>query len=442
MAKFSRVHVGQRSKTPAELHAPRGADADEPIRRRESGRCGCWPAMGFALLALVSAGARGQQASSAPVGDIYDSGGGGPVYSDIYESNCESASTSPFKGMDPRLCHGVEGTIPPGGGSCGPNHPPLKLWKQVGSSCLWCNPVVPPLTNAIVIPIDDLGAAVAQGFKCGGGNDLCTVVCTGNGKFKPPPGTSLQPTKGTTPQPLPGTPRQTAKKVPQPTSGSKTPIDTLWGPFECPKPNPNGPKFDLTQISILNKDLAAAKAMVAKVKTYTDKNPWDAGTQAISTKWFGNATPATQKVIRQDVNNVLKLLNGIKSVTSAIYPTGADLFAPTDAAECGAYVHPALSNGTEIFLCDPFWKAPETGPDSQPPILVHELSHLPNGARTVDVAYGQTDCKDLVFMTSNWIGQIFWAPWYKMPQTGKGAADPLTNADSFEYFVYDVANQK
>jgi hypothetical protein len=436
MAKLSRVHGGQITKTPAELHAPRGAD--EPLRGRagrERGRCGFWPAMGLALLAFAGAGARAQGTPAAPIGDIYDSGGGGPVYSDTYESDCESSNnTNVWKGLNPLLYRGEVGSLD-STGKCGPDTGPLKFWKQVGTQCLYTFLLIPPVTNAIIVPFDDLGPAENQGFKCGGDfTDQCMVICTGNGKFKPPPGTTLQPTQ---PPAMPQQPTQ-PKQPAQPPLMRKTPLEGIWGPFECPKPNLNGPKFTPDQVSLLGRDVASAKAMVAKAKTYTDKNPWDAGTQKISKKYYGNATLATQKLIRQDVNNVLKLLNGMNSVTSSVFPTGADFFGPSKEKDCEAYVR--KETGTEIYLCDPFWKEPETGADSQPSVLVHELSHLPQGAYTLDIAYGKFDCRSLVYLTTTPAGQKI-APTYKMPSTGKPPANPLQNADSFMYFVYDVANQ-
>ena len=426
MANFSRLHCGETTKAPAELRAPR--KADEPLRRRaprDDARRGFWLAMGLALLAFASAGARAQGTASAPLGDIFESGGGGPVYSDTYESDCESSNTSVFKGMNPLMCHGIAGTVGRSGG-CGQGHPPLKFWKQVGDSCLYCEPFDPPLINSFVIPMDDLGVAEAQGFKCGADqtDPSCRAVCSGNGRFRPPPGTTLRPIK----QPV----RQT---VPQ-ESGLRVPK-----PISCLKRAPGAPKFDRKDVSDLTQDLATAKAIVAKAKIYTDKTPWDARTQEISKRWFGNANPATQALVRKDITNVLGLLNGIKSVTSAIYPGGADLIdVPLKEKEkCLAYVH---KGDTEIFLCISFWALQKTGPESQAMTLVHEMSHMPNGANTDDVAYGQTDCRDLVFMTSNWFGQKFLAPGHKMPETGKPVANPLTNADSFMYFVYHVANQR
>jgi hypothetical protein len=315
----------------------------------------------------------------------------------------------------------------------------MTLWKQEGRLCIYCQHINPPLTDGFVVPYDELKATESQGFTCGVNqtDPSCSVVCYGpggSGKFQPPPGTTLQGT------PPPAMPQPTAKS--QPPLMEKVPQESIFGgpvKFECPKPNLNGPKFTPDQVSILGRDVASAKAMVAKAKTYTDKNPWDSGTQKISKKYYGNATPATQKLIRQYVGNVLKLLNGMNSVTSSVFPTGADFFGPSKEKDCAAYVH--QGGGTEIYLCDPFWKEPETGSPSQPTILVHELSHLPQGAYTLDIAYGQFDCRSLVYLTTTPAGQQI-APSYKMPSTGKPPANPLKNADSFMYFVYGVASQK
>ena len=335
--------------------------------------------------------------------------------------------------MNPLVCYGFTGS-PDNSGKCSNTGPTVTLWKQQGRTCIYCQHLNPPLTNGFVVPFDDLKATESQGFKCGVNqtDPACSVVCYGpggSGKFRPPQGTSLQ-------TPPPAVPKNPIQSI------FGGPVDTSPPPpAPCAKPNPNGPKFTPFLVSMLNRDVASAKAMVAKAKTYTDKNPWDTGTQAISNKYFGNATPATQKLVRQYVNNVLKLLNGINSVTDVMFPAGADPnpFA-ADNNKYAAYVHPGAP--VEIYLYNSFFQEPEAGPDSQPAILVHELSHLPQGANTLDLAYGQTNCRDLVYETSNPVGQSLWAPWYQMPVTGAYAGNPLANADSFRYFVYDVANQK
>ncbi len=387
-----------------------------------------------ALVVLSSIGAPAQQqAPTVPIGDVYESGGGAPVYSDTYESSCESGNTSPYKGMNPLVCYGITGS-PDNTGKCSNTGPTVTLWKQEGNLCIYCLHINPPLTDGFVIPIDEVKATESQGFTCGVDqtDPSCSAVCYGPGgaeKFKPPPGTKLEGT--------PGVPQQT------PVMARKQPQQSIFGGpvnTSCASLTPGGPRFTADNVAHLTKDLAAAKAMVAKAKTYTDKNPWDDATQAISKKYFGNATPATQQLIRKDVNNVLGLLNGIKSITNTVYPAGADILgSPVDSQDI-AYVHKE-TYPPEIFVANAFWSELDSGPDSQATTFVHEMSHLPDGASTEDVAYGQKDCEDLVWYATDPAGKIL-APWHKMPSTGKAPADPLTNADSFTYFVNAVANQR
>jgi peptidyl-Lys metalloendopeptidase len=76
-----------------------------------------------------------------------------------------------------------------------------------------------------------------------------------------------------------------------------------------------------------------------------------------------------------------------------------------------AYVYP--SKPYEIFLCNSFWSAPETGTDSQFGTLIHESSHFYDVAGTDDHAYGHSSCKDLAEDTPSLA---------------------IKNADSYEYF--------
>jgi hypothetical protein len=96
--------------------------------------------MGLALLAFAGAGARAQGTATPAQGDIFESGGGGPVYSDTYESDCESSNnTNIWKGMNPLLYRGEAGSLD-STGKCGPSVGPLKFWKQVGKQCLYLIP--------------------------------------------------------------------------------------------------------------------------------------------------------------------------------------------------------------------------------------------------------------------------------------------------------------
>jgi hypothetical protein len=405
----------------------------QPARRKTKRLCACVGASALAVLAGMGARAQ-QQTPAAPIGDIYESGGES-VYSDTYQSDCEKSNeTNVWKGLNPLLYRGEAGTVD-SSGNCGPDTGPLKFWKQVGKQCFYYMLLIPPVTNAIVIPWDLQGAAEEQRFKCGGDfADPCMLICTGPGKFQPPPGTQRVPPSGNPEQPIPApkTPRPPvmAKKTDGSTPGTTSPrCDTLKPPSQLPK-------FTSVQLATLTRDIAAAKAMVAKAKTYTDKKPWNSKTQAISNKYFGNATTETQATIRQNVNNVLALLNGIKSITSRYYPGGADETGEPVNKDI-AYTE-ADNNNSPIFLTALFWKQPTTGPNSQPAILVHEMSHLPAGGATFDFSYGDKKCKDLVLEATNPLASLLNEPWQEEPMPANA---PAANADNFMFFVYYVANQ-
>ena len=68
-----------------------------------------------------------------------------------------------------------------------------------------------------------------------------------------------------------------------------------------------------------------------------------------------------------------------------------------------------------------------TGPDSQATTIVHELSHYLAGGGTGDVVYGQGACEQLAINPTLLQALSAW----RLP-----ADTPLTNADSFGYFVY------
>jgi hypothetical protein len=410
---------------------------NQPPRRTANRLC-AW-AGSLALLALAGVGAHAQQQTpTAPIGDIYDSGGGAPpAYSDIFESKCQN--TSIYKGMNPLVCYGFTGS-PDLSGKCSNTGPTVTLWKQEGRLCIYCQHLNPPLTDGFVVPFDDLKATESQGFKCGVDqtDPNCSVVCYGPGgagKFRPPPGTERVPSSDNPEQPTPAqkTPRPPvmAKKTAGSTPGTASPrCDTL-------KPASQLPKFTSLQLAALTRDLAAAKAMVAKAKTYTDKIPWDSRTQAISNKYFGNATTETQATIRQNVTNVLALLNGIKSITGTFYPGGADETGEPAESEDIAYTE-ADNNNSPIFLTSLFWDQLPAGPNSQPAILVHEISHLPAGGATFDFRYGENKCLDLVFEATHPLGNLLNEPWQEEPMPANA---PAANADNFMYFVYYVANQ-
>ena len=207
-------------------------------------------------------------------------------------------------------------------------------------------------------------------------------------------------------------------------------------PCSNPQLKKNPPELSQSQVVILGVDVANARQMVETAKTYTDKIPWNDGTQAISNKYFGNSTQATQTLMRQNVNNVLSLLNGVNSVTSTFYPAGSDLLGAPEKSGYFAYVD-RFSDVPRIFLGAPFWQEPATGADSQAGTIVHELSHMQAGASTVDYIYGKTGCEVLVYLSAHPLAMLL-TDWTVDPPP---ADAPVNNADSFMYFVYYVAAQ-
>jgi peptidyl-Lys metalloendopeptidase len=62
------------------------------------------------------------------------------------------------------------------------------------------------------------------------------------------------------------------------------------------------------------------------------------------------------------------------------------------ACRRGAFAY-TFKNLATIWLCDSFWSAAVTGPDSKAGALIHEHSH--NAARTDDLTYGRSQARDL-----------------------------------------------
>jgi peptidyl-Lys metalloendopeptidase len=120
--------------------------------------------------------------------------------------------------------------------------------------------------------------------------------------------------------------------------------------------------------------------------------------------------------------------------TSSRYTTAKQHFAAIDSAidqnagqitiNCGctqnyyAYVYP--TQPYQIYVCNAFWSAPNTGTDSKAGTLIHEMSHFNAVAGTDDWAYGQSAARSLA--TSN-------------------PTRALDNADSHEYFAENTPTQ-
>ncbi|MEI9968300.1 MAG: M35 family metallo-endopeptidase [Terracidiphilus sp.] len=475
-----------------------------------------WVAAGALVFsALMTGGAWAQGSASAPATDTFaNNSSPSTVYPDAYSSSCDKKNGTSLArdSPDPAVCFdvpkGQNGGCPIGGmGST--------FAGTTGNICHYCQPR--PQGNVIVVPNEGNGAAYAayqQGYVCSANpGDSCYLTCYGTKKFTPPSSTNLKPGSGNSetppsgnggPPPIknenarsplvghlifdtpdachpagveqynvcdyPNLPRPagcTCSTNPKPQPVAKTePAPKLM----AQKPAPGSPQmkcgavstdtalwFGSEKLGILDADLAEARAAVAQAQKYTDQNKWNATTLAISQRLFGNATPQTQTLMRQSVNNVLKVLNGISSAKTSIFPAATDESALSDPPpeKCAAYVRPKAGNPVEIFVCDTFWSQLPKGPESQAMILVHEVSHLPNGANTLDYAYGQSGCDALITFATP-LGQSVapitqWKyPIINKPVTGGltekipgpyTPSSPMENADTFKYFVYYVANQ-
>jgi peptidyl-Lys metalloendopeptidase len=118
--------------------------------------------------------------------------------------------------------------------------------------------------------------------------------------------------------------------------------------------------------------------------------------------------------------------------TSSRYSTARSHFGSIDNAirtktitfDCGctesAYAYVFPNRPYEIFLCNAFWSAPNSGTDSKSGTIVHELSHFNVVASTNDWAYGQSACRSLA---------------------RSSPSRAVDNADSHEYFAENTPFQ-
>jgi hypothetical protein len=148
------------------------------------------------------------------------------AYADASSDKCKNGS--PFAGMNPMVCHGEVAPVD-SMGKCSLQG--LLIWKQVGSTCYYCKPIVPPI-KGIVIPWDQGWVAEAQGFACAANmSDNCTTLCVGPGGFKPSTGVRVvtEPPIGQPPNTQPPPPAN-----PPPPGGGQSPAPSnSSGP--CPQ---------------------------------------------------------------------------------------------------------------------------------------------------------------------------------------------------------------
>jgi hypothetical protein len=141
-------------------------------------------------MALVAMGLRAQEPAQSQSPTLK----GGVTYEDRSSEACEKQNeNNPYTGMDPLVCHGVMAPTD-SRGEC--SLAGMQVWKQVGGTCYYCQAINPPI-NGIIIPLDQLGQADEEGYKCGVDQaDACMAVCwreSGSGPYIPPPGTTEEP---------------------------------------------------------------------------------------------------------------------------------------------------------------------------------------------------------------------------------------------------------
>lgn len=158
-----------------------------------------------------------------------------------------------------------------------------------------------------------------------------------------------------------------------------------------------------TRQSQINTAMNSAGTYAANSLSYL--NAGTAG--ARYTTWFGTYSSTRYATVRSHFVKIDEALR-IKPIN---FNCGC-----TDSAY--AYVY--KNQPYNIWVCNAFWSAPNTGTDSKAGTIVHELSHFTIVADTDDHAYGQTNAK-------------------KLARTNTTKA--IDNADSHEYFAENTPFQ-
>jgi hypothetical protein len=147
-----------------------------------------WAAAGaLALIAFVAAHAQEQPTTTQSTTPTLKTG---ITYEDQSSESCEKQNeNNPYTGMDPMTCYGVMAPTD-SRGECSLSG--MQVWKHVGNTCYYCSPISSP-PNTIIVPMDQVGAADNQGFRCGVDQaDACMAICNGGDTYSPPPGTVVQ----------------------------------------------------------------------------------------------------------------------------------------------------------------------------------------------------------------------------------------------------------
>ena len=423
-------------------------------------------------LALLPAVVRAQ--------DVFNGSDNPNIFGDAFSSSCTGSHPQTVwkqAGVNPLTCHAGQGQQN-SQGQCTLYGKGTTVVAHISTTCYYCSPNNPP--GEIYIPMDQVSNASKQGFLCGdpGIDPGCMAVCwrqTGGGPYVPP--SQIPTTGGGTPSTLDG---RLPSKVGVTTTDPCHPYydlstkagqqamqanavkdaaaclesrcqhnPTLQGCVDavvnmptvagtvlnvlCPNDDALAPvTWPAPELDQLKAALANAKDMLTKTKARIDKTKWDPGTQAIAALYFGASAkePATQNSIRAGINGMLAQLNQMSPAQQSFYPAQGDMGQQEDTV---SYVHALrVLSKPKIFLTDRFWNLPATGADSKAAALVHESSHFLQGGATGDPVYGQQECMEYAMDTD--VGHAA-ASWH-LP------ANPLHNASSFQYFVYEMSQMK
>ena len=155
----------------------------------EQRRAFVWSVLGALALLPFAASGRAQEQPTTPQSTT-PTLKTGITYEDQSSESCEKQNeNNPYTGMDPLTCYGVMAPTD-SRGECSLGG--MQVWKHVGNTCYYCSPITSP-PNTIIVPMDQVGSADNQGFRCGvDQTDACMAICSGGDTYSPPPGTVVQ----------------------------------------------------------------------------------------------------------------------------------------------------------------------------------------------------------------------------------------------------------
>jgi len=195
-------------------------------------------------------------------------------------------------------------------------------------------------------------------------------------------------------------------------AGAATPTERLNLAAAQKQVGPTAVVNGVNYVGCTSARTSSAGTAVNSARTYATnaKGYLNAGTTGPRyTSWFGAYTSSRYNTAKQH----------FVSISNAINQNAGQI-----TINCGcsqnyyAYVYP--TQPYQIYVCNAFWSAPNTGTDSKAGTLIHEMSHFNVVAGTDDWAYGQSAARSLA--TSN-------------------PTRALDNADNHEYFAENTPAQ-